>query len=66
MSNMPRHPDHNARKTHMAQRAVQGATIRQIADEFSISRSQAHRNVKAARDKADNVLRRGYIQEPIK
>ncbi len=50
----------------MAHRAAQGATIRQIADEFSISRSQAHRNVTAARDKADNVLRRGYTQEPMK
>lgn len=66
MPNMPRHPDYSARKKHMAQRATQGATIRQIADEFAVSRSQAGRHVKDARDKADDMLRRGYTRSPMK
>lgn len=61
-----RHPDREARGVHMAKRASQGATVRQIASEFGVSKSNAGRHVSAARKKAEEMLRNGYTQESMK
>jgi transposase len=60
------HPDRASRGTHMAKRAAQGATVRQIASEFGVSKSHAGRHVKAARDAAEDMLRNGYTKESAK
>lgn len=66
MSGKSKHPDPVGRAEHMSRRRGQGLTVRQLADEFNMSKTHAHHITDRERKKADDILRHGYKREPIK